>query len=117
MGKGKRRYEKAKEEGGRRKKKIKEKWDRKRTVCNLGKCIWSGEGGMGKLLMQIEPCHKGAVPTHRVNTHKDRRDIRHQTADSRQRSSCYRSIVCVLNGCHEIPRFWEIPRLVSLSQN
>jgi hypothetical protein len=32
------------------------------------------------------------APTYRVDEHKDRRDIRHQTADSRQRSSCYRSI-------------------------
>jgi hypothetical protein len=33
--------------------------------------------------MQIEPWHMSPVPTYRVNKHKDRRDIRHQTADSR----------------------------------
>jgi hypothetical protein len=34
-------------------------------------------------LLQIEPWHLGPVPTYRVNTHKDRRDIKRQTADSR----------------------------------
>jgi hypothetical protein len=39
----------------------------------------------GELLMQIEPWYIGPVPTYRVNKDKDRRDIRHEKADSRQR--------------------------------
>jgi hypothetical protein len=42
--------------------------------------------GGGGLSMQIEPWYLGPVPTYRVNKHKDRRGIRHQTADSRQLS-------------------------------
>jgi hypothetical protein len=61
------------------------------------KQLVSGMTWGGKLLMQIEPWYLGPVPTYRVNKHKDRRDISHKKADSRQRSSRYRSFVYVFN--------------------
>jgi hypothetical protein len=62
-----------------------------------GRTFGSGGEGGGKLLVQIEPWYLGPVPTYRVNKHKYRRNIRHQIADSRQRSSWYRSIVYMFN--------------------
>jgi hypothetical protein len=38
----------------------------------------------GKLATQIEPFFLAPVPKYKVNKHKNRRDIRHQIADSRQ---------------------------------
>jgi hypothetical protein len=45
-----------------------------------------GEG----FLMRIEPWYMDPVPTYRVNKHKDRRNIRQQTADRRQTASVNR---------------------------
>jgi hypothetical protein len=46
--------------------------------------------GGGELLMPIEPWYLGPVPTCRVNKHKDRKNIRQQTADHRQTVSVNR---------------------------